>query len=56
MKYYIDKDLQNLWRWELLAANNRTIAVFSESYYNEQDCLHSINPVKSSHSAPVYKR
>jgi uncharacterized protein YegP (UPF0339 family) len=56
MKYYMYTDTQGYWRWELLAANNRTIAVSSESYYNEQDCRHSIDLVKGSYSAPVYKR
>jgi uncharacterized protein YegP (UPF0339 family) len=50
------RDTQNYWRWELLAANNRTIAVSSESYYNQSDCEAAINLVKSSYNAPVYVR
>jgi uncharacterized protein YegP (UPF0339 family) len=53
--YYIYKDNQNLWRWRLRAANNRTIADSGESYYNKQDCLAAINLVKSSGNAPVYE-
>jgi len=55
VKYFIYKDNQDLWRWYLAAANNKTIAVSSESYYNKQDCLHSIDLVKSAYSAPVYE-
>jgi uncharacterized protein YegP (UPF0339 family) len=49
------RDSQGLWRWRFVAANNRIIAVSSESYYNESDCLYSINLVKGSAAAPVYK-
>ena len=55
MTFYIYKDNQGYWRWYLAAANNKTIAVSSESYYNKQDCLHSIDLVKSAHNAPVYE-
>jgi uncharacterized protein YegP (UPF0339 family) len=55
MTYYIYKDSQGLWRWYVAAANNKTIAVSSESYYNKQDCIHSIDLVKSSYSALVYE-
>ena len=55
MKFYYGKDNQGYWRWRLVAANNLTIAVSSESYHNESDCLASINLVKSSSNAPVYK-
>jgi uncharacterized protein YegP (UPF0339 family) len=56
MKYYIYRDNQSYWRWELLAANNRTVAVSSESYYNKADCQAAIDLVKSSYGAPVYER
>ena len=53
MKYVIYKDGINEWRWRLLAANNRIIAVSSEGYHNKRDCLAAINLVKSSYSAPL---
>jgi uncharacterized protein YegP (UPF0339 family) len=48
-------DSDGYWRWRLVAANNRIIAV-GEGYHNHTDCLHAVNLVKSSHSAPVYQR
>lgn len=53
--YYIYKDAGGYWRWRFVAANNRIIAVSSESYHNEKDCLWSIGLVKGSSDAPVYK-
>ena len=55
MSFTIYKDNQGFWRWILQAANNKTIAVSSESYFNKQDCLHSIDLVKSAWNAPVYE-
>lgn len=55
MAYHMYRDTAGYWRWKFLAANNRTIAVSSESYHNEADCLWSINLVKGSSAAPVYK-
>ena len=55
MEYHMYKDTNGQWRWRLLAANNRIIANSDEGYYNESDCLHAINLVKSSSTAPVYK-
>lgn len=55
MYFQYRKDNRNEWRWWLRAANNEVIAVSSEGYKNESDCKHSIDLVKSSHSAPVYK-
>jgi uncharacterized protein YegP (UPF0339 family) len=49
------KDASGYWRWRFVASNNRIIAVSSESYHNESDCLWSINLVKGSNGAPVYK-
>jgi len=55
MKYVIYQDTSNQWRWRFIAANNRIIAVSSESYWNQQDCLASIALVKASAPAPVYR-
>lgn len=53
MHYFMYKDNQGFWRWRFVAANNRIIAVSSESYHNESDCLWSINLIKGSSDAPV---
>lgn len=56
MTYYIFKDVKGLWRWHLVAANNRIIADSGESYHNKADCLAAINLVKGSGNAPVYEK
>ncbi len=56
MRYLIYKDAAHQWRWRLIAANNRIIADSGESYHNKVDCLHAINLVKRSGSAPVYEQ
>lgn len=53
MTYYMFRDRQGLWRWNLQAPNNRKIADSAESYHNKQDCLAGINLVKGSSQAPV---
>jgi uncharacterized protein YegP (UPF0339 family) len=54
MTYYVVyKDNANQWRWRFVAANYKTIAVSSESYWNKQDCLDSIGLVKGSGGSPV---
>lgn len=55
MAYYIYRDTQNQWRWRLRAANNETIAISSESYWNKADCLACVNLVKGSSGASVYE-
>ena len=47
------KDDAGQWRWRFVARNRRTIAVSSESYHNEADCLNSINIIRGSGSAPI---
>ncbi len=56
MYYTIYKDTANQWRWQLVAANYKIIAVSSESYWNKQDCMAAIDLVKASGNAPVYER
>lgn len=56
MYYVVYKDTASQWRWHLVAANNKIIAVSSESYWNKQDCYAALNLVKASGSAPVYER
>lgn len=56
MYYWMQPDNRGEWRWVLKAANHEPIAVSSEGYKREADCLHAINLVKSSKDAPVYKQ
>jgi uncharacterized protein len=50
---YIDN--ANQWRCFLLAENGKKIADSGESYWNEADCEHGIDLVKSAWNAPVRK-
>lgn len=54
-RYEYYRDNVNQWRWRYIASNGKTIAVSSESYVNEQDCLTSIGLVKKSSNDPVKK-
>lgn len=54
-QYQIYQDLKREWRWRYVAANGRIIGVSSEGYQRENDCMYSINLMKSSTYAPVYK-
>lgn len=53
MVYQVYRDVNQQWRWRLVAGNNRTIANSGEGFHNKQDCLASIALVKSSAQAPV---
>jgi uncharacterized protein YegP (UPF0339 family) len=54
--YEVYKDLSQQWRWRLVAANYKIIANSGESYWNKSDCMHAIDLVKGSFSAPVYEQ
>lgn len=56
MEYHIYKDKAGLFRWRLLAANQKIIAESGESYHNKSDCQAGISLVKSSSNAPIYDR
>jgi len=55
-RYIIYRDSRLEWRWRYVAANNYIIGVSSEGYINKQDCLHSIELMKASGTAPVYEQ
>ncbi|MBY0559710.1 DUF1508 domain-containing protein [Hyphomicrobium sp.] len=55
MAYYVYKDTGGYWRWRLVANNNKIIANSGEGYWNKSDCIHAIDLVKGSYSAPVYE-
>jgi uncharacterized protein len=41
------------WRWKLLSANHKSIAISGESYVNKADCLSAIRLVMASGDAGV---
>ena len=53
MAFHYYKDSLGEWRWRLLAANNKSIAVSGEGYKNKQDCLDAIELVRKSYTATV---
>ncbi|MDQ2103681.1 YegP family protein [Azospirillum isscasi] len=52
-KYKVYRDHRNEWRWTFYAANGEVIAVSSEGYKAERDCLHGITLMKTSADATV---
>jgi uncharacterized protein YegP (UPF0339 family) len=54
LHFFIYKDVQGYWRWNLKASNGQIIAS-GEGYVNKTDCLHAIGLVQSSASAKVYE-
>jgi uncharacterized protein YegP (UPF0339 family) len=53
MAYHVYQDARGEWRWRLIAANRQIIAASGEGYARKADCLHGIELVKGSASAPV---
>lgn len=56
MRYVIYRDSKGEWRWRFVAPNNQIIAESSEGYINQSDCRHSIELMKRSNDAPVYRQ
>lgn len=57
MAFWIYVDLNNQWRWYLVAANGRKIANSGEGYINKQDCLAAVGLVMDTNrSTPVYQK
>lgn len=50
MYFILYKDVAGQWRWNYNSANNKIIAMSSESYINKQDAIHSISLVKTGAS------
>jgi len=53
MKYYMYKDLNELWRWQLVASNGEVLAESGDGYNTEESCRKIINFVKSSNNIPI---
>ena len=57
MKFFLYKDGNNQWRWNLEAANGKKIANSGEGYFNKDDCLHAIELVMdTSRQTPIIER
>lgn len=59
MKFEIYKKAEGLlgvqWRWQLVAANGRTIGS-GEGYNNKEDCLHAVGLLMDcNRQTPVYE-
>jgi len=54
LHFKVFQDVGAQWRWRLVAANGRNVAVSGEGYWNKNDCLHGINLVAGSNGAPIY--
>lgn len=46
MKFQVFKDVSSQYRWRMVAANGRIIAVSGEGYHNKKDCTDAIDLVK----------
>ena len=53
MTYHVHKDADDRWRWTLVAANGKVLAVSGESYAQKSDCLNAISLVQHSEFARV---
>jgi uncharacterized protein YegP (UPF0339 family) len=47
MRFVMFRDSNGMWRWKLLAANNRSIAVSGEGYHNEADCASALELIQT---------
>ena len=56
MTYWLYKDTQGHWRWNLTTPNNKKIADSGESFKNKKDCEDAIALVKSSKDALMRER
>ena len=53
MKYEIYQDQNSKWFWCLKASNGKRIAICSESYISQDECLYVVALVQSSQSASI---
>jgi len=53
MTYHVYEDADGGWRWQLVAANGKVLAVSGESYAQKIDCLDAISLVQHSAFAQV---
>lgn len=54
--YEMFRDSENCWRWHYFGYNGQIIAISSESYWSQAECLRAINMLKGSCDDPVYVR
>ena len=51
--FRVYQDAAGEWRWRLVSANGRILAVSGEGYRHRADCLHGVELVKDASYAPV---
>ena len=57
MTYYIYKDRDGRFRWQLVHnSNGKIIADSGEGYWNKADCIHGINLCAASNGTPIRDR
>lgn len=59
MRYEIYRSLAlfgGKWRWRLVAANGRKIAVSGEGYHNKQDCRDALDLVRGSAQVQIVEK
>jgi uncharacterized protein len=55
--YHMYRDTQGRWRWRLVSADGRLLALAGAGYASESECSAAIDLVKgSAASAPVHKK
>lgn len=53
-RFELYQDTRSEWRWRFIASNGKTIAVASEGYHSEADCLNGLRLLKEDGpAAPV---
>ena len=53
MKYEIYQDQNSEWFWCLKASSGKKIAICSESYVSQDECLYVVSLVQSSQSSSI---
>ncbi len=51
--FIVYRDHADRWRWRLVSANGRVIAIPGESYETKEACLHDIELVKGASAAAI---
>ena len=53
MKCEVYRDKRDEWRWRFRAANSKILAVSSEGYKNQTDCMHCLFNISESVNAEI---
>lgn len=52
--FWVYRDKQGHWRWNLVAADGKIIAASSVAYFRKEGCFRAVNQIKKSAHVPVY--